>query len=75
MERVLSVRLGPFAQESDARRYLQSITLPAGASARLTISGHVDGNPAWWVWVEKLRNVSRPTMTKESEGEEPLPSR
>jgi len=56
---LLSVRLGPFASEEDARRWLQTNTLPSGAKTRLQASGHADGKPAWWVWFEEMHTVSQ----------------
>lgn len=56
---LLSVRLGPFASEEDARRWLQAATLPSGAKTRVQTSGHMNGKSAWWVWIEEMREVSQ----------------
>ena len=51
----VSVRLGPFAKE-DARHFAAHVEAPEGASVRTEASGTYRGAPAWWVWMEGIRD-------------------
>lgn len=53
----LSVRLGPF-DEDTARRLSSTGSRPSGASVRVDQSGQWQGKPAWWIWVEGMREVT-----------------
>ena len=53
----LSVRLGPF-DERPARRAAAHGMRPDGTQVRVEHSGTWQGEDAWWVWVDGLKNVS-----------------
>jgi hypothetical protein len=51
------VRFGPFTDDETARRTLGNSSFPVGSAQRIEASGHFEGQSAWWMWVEGLRNV------------------
>ena len=53
----MSVRLGPFS-ESRAHEIERILQEKHYHKIRLDQSGTFDGQPAWWIWLEKMENIS-----------------
>ncbi|OHB43063.1 MAG: hypothetical protein A2Y13_00475 [Planctomycetes bacterium GWC2_45_44] len=54
---LMSVRLGPFS-ESRAHEIERILQEKHYHKIRLDQSGTFDGQPAWWIWLEKMENIS-----------------
>ncbi len=63
----LAVRLGPFGTEDSALLGMRNGAFPAGSSQRVERSGRVSGNDAYWLWVENIRDLSRVSISLETE--------
>ena len=52
----LSVRLGPYSHDQ-AQQLSESLEVPASAHIRVEESGTNNGQAAWWIWVEGMKNI------------------
>jgi len=52
----LAVRIGPYTQKT-AEKYAEKLSKPCGATVRVEASGNADGQAAWWVWVENMKDI------------------
>lgn len=54
----LSIRLGPFPDGTAAIDSQESFTFPIESKQRIETSGTYNGKPAWWLWVEAIRDAT-----------------
>jgi len=52
----LSVRLGPFTK-SKAEKIIKKLIIPKEAKKRIDKSGHYKNKDAYWIWVERMKNI------------------
>jgi len=52
----LAIRIGPWPNKGEADQVSEFIR-GEGLDSRLENSGSYKGNPAWWIWIEKLENI------------------
>lgn len=57
----LAVRVGPF-EESQAKQYAETIQRPERSTVRIEASGTHQGKPAWWLWVEAMRDIDKVSL-------------
>lgn len=53
----LSVRIGPF-NEVKARDFAKKLRIQANFTVRAELSGNYNGQPAWWIWCEGLKDTT-----------------
>jgi len=57
----LSVRLGPYRRDH-AQQISEALEVPSSATIRVEESGTNNGQAAWWIWVEEMKNISSLTL-------------
>jgi len=54
----LAVRMGPYDQKT-AAKYAENLNKPQNAKVRTEASGNANGQTAWWIWIEGIKNVNQ----------------